>query len=334
MRSALLLCLALPLSTAGLSAAEITTAPVRAAETTPRANATPTPVRASLANSRVSNRNLALNQPVRVDFTTLPRQIEGVDIASAVTNALAVGSAGDQWRLIGPVKVTEHEKTRTLLIAFALAPRRTGEFSLPAIPVTWLANEQVVEMGLVTVADRIAVGTEQRPLPKEIDGVAGFAWGIPLEEAAPRLGKTERVGDAVVAHPAQGLSLKFRGGMLCEATLDVASLTLDRARDSFLERWGAPQLDDTDATGETRSLTWILGWTSIVAQPATTGITLTLVREDLQERLARRQVAGSVFDVLEGPDVTPEPVAPEVESERRTSEAEQDFGKPTIPAPE
>lgn len=332
MRSVLIVCLA----TAGLSAAEITTAPTRtgSTETAPRADATPVIARASLANSRVSSRNLALNQPVRVDFTTLPRQIEGVDIAAAVTNALAVGAANDHWRLLGEVKVSEHEKTHTLQIAFALAPRRTGEYALPAIPVTWLANEQVVEMGLVTVAERIAVGTEQRPLPKEIDGVAGFAWGIPLEEAAPRLGKTERVGDATIAKPAQGLTLAFRGGLLCEATLDVAGLTLDRARDSFLERWGAPQIDAKDEAGATTSLTWILGWTSIVARPANGGIALTLTREDLQERLARRQVGASVFDVLEGPGIAPEPVTPEVESERRASEAEKDFGKPTIPAPE
>src|SRR4051812_37833696 len=64
------------------------------------ATATPSPEASRIitVNSHVSNRQIALNQPVRIEFTTLPRQVDNVDIANVVANSLLVNSS---WRLLG-----------------------------------------------------------------------------------------------------------------------------------------------------------------------------------------------------------------------------------------
>ncbi len=276
--------------------------------------------RAITINSRVSSKLIALNQPVRIDFTTMPRQIENIDIASTVANSLAVG-LGANWRVLGKPVVSEHDKTKTVTVAVTLLPRKTGKIMLPQIPITWLQGDQYAEFGEVEVSERILVGGDTADLPKECNGVAGFAWGAKLAEL-----KTTQIADnlidyqadKVVAHPKQGLDLVFRGGELAEAVIAAPGITIDQARESFFSRWGLPQVED--ASG----ITWVLGWTRITASSAGAdqGVRLALVREDIQTRLNKAQVKDNVFDVLEGPGSTgtaakPAPAAVPAESDEQ-----------------
>ncbi|MBA2480602.1 MAG: hypothetical protein H0V44_08065 [Planctomycetes bacterium] len=272
-------------------------------------------------NARVSNRQIALNQPVRIEFTTMPRQVESVDIAKSVANGLLVNST---WRLLGRPTVVEHDKTKTVTVAVNLLPRTTGNLVLPQIQVSWLQGDQAAEFGQVAVTSGVIVGGETKDLPKETTGVAGYAWGSRLVDV-----KTTRIPDNLIeylpdraiARPQPGLELVFRGGELSDAVIAAPGLDIDQARESFFSRWGLPQIEEANA------VTWILGWTRITASASggdVPGVKLTIVREDILARLNQSQVKDSVFSVLDGPSAAPPAEESEEQArDRRKREADE-----------
>ncbi len=247
-------------------------------------------------NSKVAPRKIAVNQAVRVEFTTMPRQVDGIDVAAAVANGIAL-SASSTWRLVGKPLVTEQEKLKTITVVFSLLPRTTGDVALPSFPLTWLSGEPRPDFGEVTVTQTIAVGGETRALPPEFDGVGGFLWGAKQEDLIggkiPASTVTTQ-GDRTAAKVSGSLELGFRAGELADATLMAPGVTMDQARSSFCERWGLP-LTETDGT-----MTWVLGWTRIIASPSPDGVKLDLLREDIQAKQSASQVRGRVFNLLEG----------------------------------
>ncbi len=272
-----------------------------------------------VVNATVSAREIAFNQPVRVEFTSMPREIDGIDITTAVKNGLAVGP-GQQWRLMGEPQVREQERVRPvapaatdappaaprqvlkpITVIFTIMPRITGEVPLPQVPMTWLVGQRLAEFGKVTVRNAISVGGEIRDLPKEADGLAGFPWGAKLVDLVADGRLTEAAldrsaADRVIAQPQSGLTLIFRGGELAAGALLTTNLDLTQARASFLERWGIPQLE------EVAGLTWVIGWTKIVASPSAEGdgVRITFLREDIEQRLNQARVQSGVFGVLDG----------------------------------
>jgi len=275
-----------------------------------------------VVNATVSAREIAFNQPVRIEFTSMPREIEGVDITTAVKNGLSVGP-GQQWRLMGDPQIREQERVRPaapsassasdapvapprqalkpINVIFTIMPRVTGEVPLPQVPMTWLVGQRLAEFGKVTVRNAISVGGEIRDLPKEADGLAGFPWGAKLADLIADGRLTEAnldrsLADRVIAKPQPGLTLTFRGGELAAGALLTTNLDLAQARASFLERWGIPQLE------EIAGLTWVIGWTKIVASPSAEGdgVRLTFLREDIEQRLNQARVQSGVFGVLDG----------------------------------
>ncbi|MCX8040810.1 MAG: hypothetical protein RMM29_01245 [Planctomycetota bacterium] len=250
--------------------------------------------RSAFFNQRVSARSLALNQPVRLEFTTGPRQIESVNIEAAVADAILVGYAR-QWRLVGRPAVQIDEKTRTVRVSLVLQPRTTGQANLPAIPVSWLTGDQIAEFGQVTVESQVLIGGELRPIPGEVQGVGGFAWGAALAELAPQLGQTTVEGDRTLARPKPGLTLIFYRGKLAEAQIDTPDVALEAARPSFLARWGSPLSEDANG------LLWVIGWTRIAASKLERGVRVSLVREDLFDRAVQERIADQVFRYFEAP---------------------------------
>ena len=247
-------------------------------------------------NSKVAPRKIAVNQAVRVEFTTMPRQVDGIDVAAAVANGIAL-SAGSTWRLVGKPTVSEQEKLKTLTIVFSLLPRTTGDVALPSFPLTWLSGEPRPDFGEVTVTQTIAVGGETRALPPEYDGVGGFLWGAKQEDLVGSKIPPSAITttpERTAAKVSGSLELGFRAGELADATLMAPGVTMDQARSSFCERWGLP-LTETDGT-----LTWVLGWTRIIASPSADGVKLDLLREDIQAKQSASQVRGRVFNLLEG----------------------------------
>ncbi|GDY13842.1 hypothetical protein LBMAG53_27200 [Planctomycetota bacterium] len=253
--------------------------------------------RRAFVNARVSSRQIAFNQVVRLEFTTMPRQIPGIDIAAAVANAVALDSK--RWRSLATPIVVENEKTRTVAVTLALIPRVAGDVQLPAIPLTWLSGEQLADLGVVTVAEHLALAGDTIPQPKETIAIAGIPWGaklLDLTAAGGALAKVliDRQKDRVTASPQDGLTLIFRHGELGEATLVAKGLTLERAREQFMRRWGMPHLTTEQA------LTWYLGWTTITATVTGDGVTLGFVREDSEARRNQADVEQGVFGVLDG----------------------------------
>ena len=249
----------------------------------------------TFVNHQLSARRIAVNQPVRLEFTTMPRQVEGVDIAASIINGIEL-TAGSTWRILGKPMVKEGEKTRTITISVSLLPRVTGDLDLPRPPMAWLTGEPRPNFGIVTVTQSIAVGGENRSLPAEFDGVGGFVWGAKIEEVKERSGATPTVqGDRTLIKPSAGLTLVFRGEILAEATVLAQGLGVELARASFLDRWGIPLQEDANG------LTWVLGWTRINASTSSEGTLVTITREDLAARLAAAQVKGRVFQLLDGP---------------------------------
>lgn len=251
---------------------------------------------AAFVNHKVSSRKVSVNQPVRLEFTTMPRQIEGIDVAAAVTNGIALAGAAT-WRLSGKPTVSEAEKTKTLTVMVTLLPRTAGDLALPAIPLTWLSGEPRPDFGVISVSQTIAIAGEAKPLPPEYDGVGGFLWGAKQEELVGKeipAAAVSTQGERTVARVSGSLELGFRAGELADATLLASGLTLEQARASFCERWGLPTSEDAMA------MTWILGWTRITAVPSADGVKIDLLREDLQAKQAAGQVKARVFNLLEG----------------------------------
>ncbi len=264
-------------------------------------------------NENVSSRSIALNQPVKFEFITMPRQVANLDIAQSVANAITLGGH-NAWRLVGHPVVIEHERTHTIDVMYTLLPRVSGPQLLPQIPLNWLKTDQVATFGQVKVDEHILVGGDLVAPPKECAGVAGFAWGSLLENL-----KTVRIADNLIAGTPErtvatikpGLELIFRMGELSAGQLAVPGLTLDQARESFYGRWGEPQIEEHGAA------TWILGWTRITATETDKGVTLDLVREDINDNLDHARIKSSVFEVLEGGDGATQQPAGRREPQRR-----------------
>ena len=253
-------------------------------------------VRSAFFNQKVSARTVALNQPVRLELTTVPRQVEGVSIEAAIADAVTLGG-GQAWRLVGKPSSQIDEKTKTIRVSIVLLPRAVGETVLPVIPISWLSGEQIAEFGSVRVEPQLVIGSDTKPLPAELTSVSGFAWGAKLDELKEQVGATTSDGERQVAKPRPGLELIFRRGELVEAMIDAGDLTVEGARSSFLARWGSPQIEEAGA------LTWVIGWTRISVAPSADnkGVRLALAREDLLARAVQARITDKVFGLLEAP---------------------------------
>ena len=245
-------------------------------------------------------RRISLNQPLRLEFTTLPRQVEGVDVALAVANGISL-AARDSWRILGKPVVVEGDKTKTITVTLTLMARSTGDLPLPRFPLGWLSGDPLAEFGVVTVGSNIQIAGEVRPLPPECDGAGGILWGVQLADVRDRFpGETPKVdGERTLLRVNSGLELVFRGGEMTDAQVVAPGLSLEQARTSFLERWGVPLSED--AAG----LTWAMGWTRITAVPGTDGVAVTVSREDLQAKQAASKVKARVFSAFDAPSGIP-----------------------------
>jgi hypothetical protein len=248
-------------------------------------------------NARVSATQVALNQPVRLEFATMPRQVDGIDIAAAVTNALVL-AGGQDWKLMGTPSVNDSDtKSKVVSVAVTLMPRATGEHPIPDIPITWLQGNYIAHVDAVTVVDNIQIAGAVRALPNEVNGIASWKWGLDLNEAMKRLtpDRIQKDGERVKAKVDDGLELEFIDGRLGAAILSQPDLDLEQARTSLLERWGLP------VEGAPGRVHWLLGWTSITATSGADGkgLTLRFEREDIQQQAARLRVRSQVLDVLD-----------------------------------
>jgi hypothetical protein len=293
-------------------------------------------------NAKVSAKEICLNETLRVEFTTMPREIADVDIVKSISNSLRL-SASKSWHLVGEPQVTESLRLPSLptnssekpasgekpakglkpiTVVFSLLPRTPGDLTLPDLPLTWLLGNNFAKFNTVTVVSSILVAGKRIDMPQEANGVGGFAWSSTLDEVRTRVSNEQikKDGARTIITPKPQLTLIYTEGLLGEAILRAPALTLDVARTEFLQRWGIPQQDDST------SLTWFIGWTRITARTDPAGITLSLVREDIQAKLAKAQISFDIFNVLENPKET------DSESkERKDREIQVEVNRPAVP---
>ncbi|MEK7415217.1 MAG: hypothetical protein AAB263_18075 [Planctomycetota bacterium] len=288
--------------------------------------------RTAFFNQQVSSRTISLNQPIRLEMTTRPKVVEGVNIEAAISDAITLGYTA-HWRLVGKPSAVIDERSKTLCVSVVLLPRVTGDITLPVLPVSWLNGDQLASFGQVKVESQLLIGNETRPLPAEMEGVGGFPWGCTLADVKDRL-PTAIVtvdGERTLVKAQPELDLSFRRGQLVEATLASSDMTIETARASFLARWGSPQIE------EAYGMTWIIGWTRInaVSVGDGKGIKLVLAREDLVAAATKAKVSEKVFSILDAGSVnsalsTSVPALP-VPTNR--GERRQDSVQPTPVAP-
>lgn len=303
------------------------------------------PTRPTFINAKVSSKRICLNEAVRVEFTTMPRDVENIDIAAAVANAVRLGGA-ETWRLVGKPTISEQlgsvsgsgttsdpakpvkERPKPITVVFSLLPRKAGDLVLPDVPVTWIQGNAVARFDTVVVAPQVMVGGTAKELPKEVYGVAGYTWGTRLETLKDKFTPDQLVtspnGTRTDAKAQKHLNLGFSNGALVDAQLFAPGLTFDQARISFLERWGIPQEDLGN------ELKWQLGWTHITVVSAVvnsvSGIEIHLNRDDYMADQAKTQVKTDVFGVLEGPKETPEEA-----EKRKAKEIQAELNRPEVP---
>lgn len=254
-------------------------------------------------NPRISNRSIAMNQAVHVVFTTIPAQLTEVAIVPVVRTALDLPEARAHWRLLGEPEVAVHERLKTIQVSFALLPRQAGTLTLPDIPVRWLEGDQMAHFGDITVADGIKVGNDIRPVPLEHNRVLGYAWESSFEDLVAALGRdpleqgTEP--DSGTFRPREEVRIDCRAGSMWRIQLDTADLALAEVRHHFIDRWGEAIIDHLDE--QPPSLTWLIGWLRIEAEPLPTGGTrLRMVREDVADQILAERVNSAIFDILDG----------------------------------
>lgn len=251
----------------------------------------------AISNARVTPPEIVLNQPVRLEFTTMPRQIDGIDIPTAVTNTLML-AGGEDWRLLGKPTVDEtSSKSKAVQVVVTLLPRRAGKHPIPDIPITWLQGSYVAHVEPVVVQDRIQVAGALREAPKELTSIGDWPWGMTVAAAKARTSSAqfEELKDRIRLKAGEGLVLDFVEQRLGQATMTVPELDLEGSRTEYLKRWGLPH---DEAAGQLR---WVLGWTVITAGAGEggKGVVLTFQREDILGELARSLVKTKVFDILD-----------------------------------
>ena len=264
-------------------------------------------VPAAQYNPRASHTELPLNGVLTLVFSTSMPQREHIDIAASVRQTCEQSSVVALWRLAGPPEVRQHERARDVQVTLRLMPRRVGELQPPAIPVHWMEGSTSASFASVRITPELELGTRRLPLPKQLDGVGGYDWGLSWDEFLKRVGRPLTVDATGMVDVKPGLRLRFAAHQLAGAELLTPGLPLAQSRASLMERWGTPAEDDP-ATG----MRWYLGWLQITAAERDGGTLITMRHEGIDEQALRQQVHEQVFDVLDGPArATPAPTPSE-----------------------
>ena len=280
----------------------------------------------AMLNPSISSRRICLNQSVQITITTLKPQLAEADPASAILTSITLPTAQQNWRVVEIPKIEINDKINFLKATWTLAPRRHGLLPLPEIAVRWLSGNTVGRLGQVEVAEKVRMGSDELPLPKELNEVAGQPWGGLRAEIMKNVGGKE--SDIVLDEatkldrlsPKPGLDLLFIRGRLSRARILASNLPLIKARSDFLGRWGDP-IRETMVKGDVTSSTWILGWIRIEATALEQGTLLTLIHELTEDQQGRADVERDVFQKLDGPtkdDATPKKTTDESATEKPT----------------
>ena len=253
---------------------------------------------------------IAFNEVLRLEFSTLLPNAEQHDISGTIVNAMDMSNNRSNWLLAEEPAITVNNKSRYVKIQISLLPRQTGTLRLPEIPLTWLEDQSIPNLGNVDVREQIVIGNHTQALPSEIDSVGGFAWKMSGKDLQKKLNKASKIeGDGQITYTTRdGLELIVRQGQLAEAKIKTSGWYLRQARFNFIDRWGQPRINKLDS--ETPHLTWSIGWLRIHAtelvKDGKPHVTVTFTREDIDSRLLSNSINKQVFKLLESDQTSDE----------------------------
>ena len=234
-------------------------------------------------NPRINSRDIALNEMVRVTFSTMPIQVPGVDVEQSVLRSLQAGKGSRDWRLLNTPLITVHEKGNDVEITLELLPRRSGELPLPAIDLPWLEGTHKTDFGAIRVGYRVDLAEDDsQAAPAEVDGIAGFSWGDDIKVVAQRLNKEIDAQTKKISLSDQ-LQLDFPAGTLARATLITQGVDLRDSRPQLVKRWGTPIRTITAGGGK---LEWSLGWIWITASQEGDNLIVSIANERIEQQAA------------------------------------------------
>lgn len=253
---------------------------------------------------------IAFNEVLRLEFSTLLSSNEQVDISGTIINAMDMSNNRNNWLLAEKPAVTINNKSRYVKIQLSLLPRQTGTLRLPEIPLSWLDDPSIPDLGHVDVREHIVIGNHTQPLPSEIESVGGFAWKMSAKDLQKKLGKADKVEqDGVITYTTRdGLALIVRQGKLSGARIQTNGWYLRQARFNFIDRWGQPRENALDA--EQPHLSWVIGWLHIHASETVIDgkpqVTVNFSRQDIDARLLTDSIDKQVFKLLESDQTSDE----------------------------
>ena len=253
---------------------------------------------------------IAFNEVLRLEFSTLLSSNEQVDIASTIVNAMDMSNNRNNWLLADKPSVTINNKSRYVKIQLSLLARQTGNLRLPEIPLSWLDDPSIPNLGHVDVREHIVIGNHTQPLPSEIESVGGFAWKMSAKELQKKLGKADKTEqDGEITYTTRdGLALIVRQGKLSGARIQTNGWYLRQARFNFIDRWGQPRVNALDA--EQPHLSWTIGWLHIHASETVENgkpqVTVDFSRQDIDARLLTDSIDKQVFKLLESDQTSDE----------------------------
>ena len=235
-------------------------------------------------NPRISSRAIALNEMVRVTFSTMPIQVRGVDVEQSVLRSLQAGQDGRNWRLLNAPLITIHEKGNDVEITMELLPRRSGDLALPQLDLPWLEGTHRTNFGSIRVENRVDLApADTAAAPVEVDGIAGFTWGQDIQLVAQRLNQSVDPQTKNIELSEQ-LRLNFPAGALAKATLITQGINLRDSRPQLVQRWGTPIRTTISDDGGT--LEWSLGWVWITAEQDGADLKVEIANEQIIQQAA------------------------------------------------
>ncbi len=249
-------------------------------------------------------------------------QVEQIDIKATIINAMDMPNNRPNWFLTSDPVVATNDKSRFVKITMHILPRRTGELRLPEIPMSWLSDDGIPNLGQVTVREEIMMGNNTQPLPAEIESVGGFAWKTDITVLKRKLGKASmrQEGDDTIYTTKDGLELVIRKQRLAGAHIRSAGWHLRQARFNFIDRWGDPRVNGINS--ETPHMTWLIGWLRIHATESivdgTPHLDIHITREDIENKLIEASMNKDIFKLLES-DQTSDELWSKDDSEDSTS---------------
>ncbi len=251
------------------------------------------------------NKSVAFNEVVHLELSTLlPKtNFDAKAFEKTIVNAMDMPNNRPNWFLANDPVVSLNDKSRFILIKINLLARQTGTLRLPEIPMEWLNETKIPNLGDVEVREEIIIGNNTQKIPIEIEAVGGFPWNAEHKDLMKKLSKAKhrKDGEQDIYTTKDGLELMVRKKKLAGARILTNGWHLRQARFNFIDRWGEPYKNGLNEAQP--HMIWLMGWLRIDARETVVDgkpkVTVLITREDIENRMVEESMNKQIFKLLE-----------------------------------